>query len=180
MALYARRFFGVALLGVAIIGLTWGKHGTAEGQAKPAADPAVERARDQVKMLDDIYKTAVVAITDKYVHKETDSPAIIVAMGLFDAMKKKGWHEVRLIDATGEPYAEKNVAKDEFEKAAITSLVNGKDYFEQVVTVGGKQRLRAATAVPVVIAKCTMCHENYKSAKKGAAIGALTYDVPVK
>jgi hypothetical protein len=161
-------------------GLVLGARGTAEGQAKPEADPAVERTREQIKMLDDIYKTAVVAITDKYVHKETDSAAIIVAMGLFDAMKKKGWHEVRLIDATGQPYNEKNVAKDDFEKTAVKAIVGGKDYYEQLVKVDGKQRLRAATSVPVVMKKCTMCHENYKTVKDGVAIGLLTYDVPVK
>jgi hypothetical protein len=101
-------------------------------------------------------------------------------MGLFDAMKKKGWHTVRLIDATGQPYDDKNVANDEFEKAAVKALAGGKDYYEQVVTEDGKQRLRAATPVPVVMKKCTMCHENYKSVKSGVAIGVLTYDVPVK
>lgn len=178
MLLNARRLIGLGMTGTLVFGLMWGIQDSAEGQAK--ADPAVDRTREQVKMLDDIYKTAVVAITDKYVHKETDSPAIIVALGLFDAMKKKGWHEVRLIDATGHPYDDKNVAKDDFEKAAVTALVGGQDYYEQVVTVEGKQRLRAATAVPVVMKKCTMCHENYKSVKPGVPIGALTYDVPIK
>lgn len=180
MALGARKLIGIGVAGILMAGLVLGARGTAEGQAKPEADPAVERTREQIKMLDDIYKTAVVAITDKYVHKETDSPAIIVAMGLFDAMKKKGWHEVRLIDATGDPYDEKNVAKDDFEKAAVKALVGGKDYYEQLVKVDGKQRLRAATSVPVVMKKCTMCHENYKTVKDGVAIGLLTYDVPVK
>ncbi len=180
MTLNARRLMGMGAAVVLLIGLAWGTLGEAEGQAKPEADPAVERARQQVKMLDDIYKTSVVAITDKYVHKETDAPAIVVAMGLFDAMKKKGWHEVRLIDATGQPYDDDNVAKDEFEKAAVKALAGGKDYYEQVVKSGGEPRLRAATAVPVVMKKCTMCHENYKTAKSGAAIGVLTYDVPVK
>lgn len=179
MVLNARRLIGLGIVGVLVIGLAWGTSAV-EGQAKPESDPAVERTRQQIMMLDDIYKTAVVAITDKYVHKETDSPAIIVAMGLFDAMKKKGWHEVRLIDATGQPYEEKNVAKDDFEKAAVKALVGGKDYYEQLVTTNGKQRLRAATAVPVVMKKCTMCHENYKQVKEGVAIGLLTYDVPVK
>lgn len=180
MALGARKLIGIGIAGILMAGLVFGARGTAEGQAKPEADRAVERTREQIKMLDDIYKTAVVAITDKYVHKETDSPAIIVAMGLFDAMKKKGWHEVRLIDATGQPYDEKNVAKDDFEKAAVKALVGGKDYYEQLVKVDGKQRLRAATSVPVVMKKCTMCHENYKTVKDGVAIGLLTYDVPVK
>ena len=38
-------------------------------------DPAAERTRKTVKMLDDIYKTAVVLITDKYVESEDDFPA---------------------------------------------------------------------------------------------------------
>lgn len=180
MALGARKLMGIGVAGTLMAGLVLGARSTSEGQVKPVADPAVERTREQIKMLDDIYKTAVVAITEKYVHKETDSPAIIVAMGLFDAMKKKGWHEVRLIDATGQPYNEKNVAKDDFEKAAVKALVGGKDYYEQLVKVDGKQRLRAATSVPVVMKKCTMCHENYKTVKDGVAIGLLTYDVPVK
>ena len=180
MVLNARRLIGIGAAGILVTGLAWGMLGAAEDQAKPAADPAVERTREQIKMLDDIYKTTVVAITDKYVHKETDSPAIIVAMGLFDAMKKKGWHEVRLIDATGQPYDDKNVANDEFEKAAVNALAGGKDYYELLVNENGKQRLRAATPVPVVMKKCTMCHENYKSVKSGVAIGVLTYDVPVK
>ena len=31
-----------------------------------AADPALDRARQQVKMLDELYKNAVVSITKKY------------------------------------------------------------------------------------------------------------------
>jgi hypothetical protein len=175
----ARRLVGIGIAGVLIAGMAWGTRNVAEGQSKAETDPAIERARQQIKMLDDIYKTVVVAITDKYVHKETDLPAATVAMALFDAVKKKGWHEARLIDASGHPYHEKNVAKDDFEKAAVKAIVSGKEYYEQVVKIDGKQRLRAATPVPVVMKKCTMCHENYKDVKDGAAIGLLMYDVPV-
>jgi hypothetical protein len=38
-------------------------------------DPAVKRARKTVRMLDDIYKTAIVLITDKYVNTKKDYPA---------------------------------------------------------------------------------------------------------
>ena len=171
------------LLGTAVLmiaGMAWGMRSNARGETKAEADPAVERARQQIKMLDDIYKTAVVAITDKYVNKETDLPAATVAMALFDTMKKKGWHDCRLIDATGKPYEDKNVAKDDFEKAAVKALTSGKDYYEQLVQIEGKTRLRAATPVPVVMKKCTMCHENYKTVKEGAAVGVITYNVPVK
>jgi hypothetical protein len=49
-----------------------------------------------------------------------------------------------------------------------------------VVEKGGKSYLRAITAIPVVSDRCIMCHSNYKDAKKGAAIGALTYTVPIE
>lgn len=153
--------------------------------AKPAADkapadPALERTRDVVRMLDDIYKSVVVLITDKYVHSEKHFPAGSAAIALFSAVKKKGWHEVRLIDATDDPIAPDNAPKDDFEKKAIQELKAGKDYYEQVVTLDGKRTLRAATPVPVVMDKCIMCHPHYKDVKKGAPIGALSYTITIK
>ena len=81
-------------------------------QAKSAADPALERAREQVKMLDDLYKNAVVSITKKYVGKQDDQPAIMVAQDVFGAMKKQGWHSAKLVDATGEPLNDGERAQD--------------------------------------------------------------------
>lgn len=43
----------------------------------------------------------------------------------------------------------------------------------------GKRYLRAATPIPVVMDKCVMCHENYKSVPKGQAIGAVGYKIPI-
>lgn len=142
-------------------------------------DPAIVRTRNQVKLLDDIYKTTVVLITTHYVNKTDDLPAGTAAINLLDAINKKGWHEARLIDLTGEPYVEKNVAKDAFEKEAAKALKEGKDFYEKVETVDGKKVYRAATAVPVVLQKCIMCHPHYENAKKGAAVGALTYKLPL-
>ena len=55
-------------------------------------------------MLDDIYKTAVVLITTHYVKDENDLPAGTAAKALFAAIEKKGWHQVKLLDVSGEPY----------------------------------------------------------------------------
>ena len=41
--------------------------GIAQGPATSAADPRLERTRQQVKMLDDLYKTTVVLVTEHYV-----------------------------------------------------------------------------------------------------------------
>jgi hypothetical protein len=150
---------------------------------KPAAadKAALERTRKQVRMLDDLYKTAVVLITETYVKTETDVSAATAAMAIFQAMEKNRWHEIRLIDLTGNPYDAKNVAKDEFEKRAAKILAAGQEkYVEEVESKDGTQYLRAATAIPVVLKKCTMCHPHYSDAKKDQAIGALSYKLKIE
>ncbi len=143
-------------------------------------DAALERTRDTVKMLDDIYKTTVVLITTHYVNDDDDLPAGTAAIALFDAISKKGWHEVRLVDASGEPINESNAAQDDFEKAAIKQLKAGQPWHEQVIEKKGKRYLRAATPIPVVMEKCKMCHDNYNEFKKDEPIGALTYTIPIR
>lgn len=142
-------------------------------------DPAVERARREVKMLDDIYKTSIVLITTHYVHDDNDLPAGSAFKALFSAVEEKGWHKVRLLDATGEPYEEANLPKTAFEKKAIKQLLNGKAVYDEVIEKDGKRFLAAATAIPVVMDKCIMCHENYRNVPKGKAIGALGYQIPI-
>ena len=150
------------------------------GVTDDSPDVAVERTREQVRMLDDLYKTVVVLITDKYVHDEEDFPAGSAAVALFAVMKKKGWHEARLIDATGKPRRKKNAPKDDFEREAVKALKAGKSYYERIVTVGGKRSLRAATPVPVVSKKCILCHEQYEDVKKGDPVGAIGYSLTIK
>ena len=150
---------------------------------KPAEKPddaSLERTRDTVRLLDNVYKNAVVLITETYVHDENDFPAGSAAVELFKRTAKDGSHSVRIIDVTGMPYDDKNVAADNFEKAGVQQLKDGKDYYEEVVSTDGKPQLRAMTPIPVVLEKCAMCHAHYKNAKPGAAIGALSYTLPIK
>ncbi|MBS0262389.1 MAG: DUF3365 domain-containing protein [Planctomycetes bacterium] len=155
------------------------RHSRAEEQSK-SNDPALERTRKQVLMLDDLYKTAVVFITDKYVNSDADFAAGSAAKALFGAMKKKGWHDVRLVDATGDPIMKSNLPADDFEKEAIKLLLAGKPSPEQVVEKDQKRYLRVATPVPVVLKKCVMCHPHYADVKEGQPIGALLYTLPIE
>lgn len=153
------------------------------GEDKPPSggdDAALARTRNTVKMLDDLYKTAVVLITEHYVNEDSDLPAGTAAIALFQAMKSKGWHEVRLLDATGQPTNEDNAPQDEFEKRAVKDLLAGKTFVEQVHDRDGTRYLRAATPVPVVMKKCVMCHDHYEQAKPGQAIGALSYTLKIE
>jgi hypothetical protein len=148
-------------------------------QEKPA-DAGVARARKQVQMLDDLYKSTIVMITENYVDESSDLAAGSAFQKIFKTMKDKGYHEVRLLDASGEPFEAKNVARDDFEKAAIKELKGGKAYYDQVVEKDGKRYLRAATPIPVVMKKCTLCHPNYEKAKAGEPIGALGYTLLIE
>lgn len=137
---------------------------------------AVDRTREQVKMLDDLYKTNVVFVTKTYVDQQGDAPAAILTMELFEAMKKKGWHDARLIDASGKPKRQENVAKTPFEKKAVTEIQGGKAYYEEIGEKDGKPVLRAATVVPAVMKQCAACHR----VKEGDLLGAIVYEVPIK
>ena len=151
--------------------------GVVTAGGEPTADPAVERARDQVKMLDGLYKTAVVSITTRYVDKQSQQPAIKVAKDVFGAMNKQGWHSARLVDATGEPLSDANLPKTDFEKDAARAMNAGQTYFERVVGEGKDRRLLAATVVPVVMQKCADCHTHKKV---GEVLGFIRYDIPVR
>jgi len=153
---------------------------TTQGQETKVNDAALKRTRKQVQILDDIYKSAIVIITEHYVDETSDLAAGAAFQKLFDAVKQKGYHEVRLLDATGEPYEAKNSPKDDFEKQAVAALKAGKPSPEKIVEKDGKQFLRVATPIPVVMKKCTLCHPAYEKVPAGQAIGALGYTIPIE
>lgn len=148
-------------------------------QAIGNVDAAVETARREVKMLDDIYKTSIVLITQHYVHTDKDLPAGEAFKLLFEAVSEKGWHDVRLMDASGEPLNDENIPKKGFERDAVKEILAGKASVDKIITVDGKRYLLAATAIPVVMEKCIMCHDNYADLPKGKAIGAMSYKIPI-
>jgi len=144
----------------------------------PRARP-LDDVRREIRMLDDIYKGGIVTITQHYVTDEDSIPAGTAFKKLFVAAEAKGWHRVRLIDASGEPYSDENRAEDAFEKRAVGRLLKGESWVEEMETRDGVRHLRVATPIPVVFEKCIMCHENYRDAPAGQPIGALTYLLPV-
>lgn len=159
-------------------GLASAQDNQAAETAATKKQPVVERARKQAKMLDTLYKTAIVLITENYVDGSESLAAGDAFQALFKAMKENGFHEVRLLDATGDAYDPDNEPKTEFEKKAIKALLAGKPIYEQIVKEGDKRFLLSATPIPVVMDKCTLCHSNYKGVS--GPIGALGLKIPVE
>ncbi len=152
--------------------------GQSTGGTQPAKkQPAVERAKRQAKMLDTLYKTAIVLITENYVDGSEDLAAGDAFQALFKSMKDGGFHEVRLLDATGDAYDSDNEPKTDFEKKAIKALLAGKPIYEKVVKEGDKRYLLSATPIPVVMEKCTLCHSHYEGVK--GPIGSLALKIPL-
>lgn len=174
-----KRFLRIAL-GVMILG---GGVALVASQSRGADTPkvdaaALERTRERVKMVDDLYKGFVVHITGTYVDSQDRAPAAKVAKKVFKHMEDKGWGKTRLVDATGEPADRTNLPRTDFEKAAVEAMKKGKNYFEEVGTgTDGKPVLRAATIVPVVMKQCSGCH---LGKKEGELLGALVYELPIK
>lgn len=137
----------------------------------------LERTRQQVKMLDDLYKSAVVLITKHYVKDSSILSAATASKALFAEMEKKGWHQVRLLGLTNLIYNPENKPNDTFEVDASKKLLAGAAWHEKVINKNGKPYLRVATAIPVVMEKCIMCHATWKGNKGN--IGALSYTVPI-
>jgi hypothetical protein len=179
MTVSKRGWMALASAAVAILVLgIWTASGAVAEEKKE--DPSITRTRRQAEMLDTLYKTAIVLITTHYVDEKSDLAAGDAFQALFKTMKEKAYHEVRLLDATGEPYDADNSPKDDFEKAAIAALKGGAATHEQVIEKEGKRFLRVATPIPVVMKKCTLCHDNYNGVKAGQPIGALGYTIPVE
>jgi hypothetical protein len=172
-----RKFVALGAVVVGAVALLFASSRQGVIGAEGAKDPVLERTRREVRLLDDIYKTAVVLITKHYVNESSDLSAGQAAKALFAGIKEKGWHEARLVDATGDPLVKSNAPQDGFEKEAVKRLKANEPYYDQVIEEDGKKFLRAATPVPVVMEKCVMCHENYRNNK--GIIGILHYKLPL-
>ena len=166
-----------SLLGLAIMLTIGGVSSFAAEKASGKPDAAVERTRQEVKILDDLFKNMIVLVDGHYVKNPSDFPAATAAKALWAALKKDGWYDVRILgltDVIGNP---DDVPRDAFEQTAAKKLLAGETPQEEVVEKDGKRYLRVATGIPVVSENCVMCHANFKGNKGN--VGALSYTVPV-
>jgi hypothetical protein len=171
------------LAALAVAGLSAGavllvRGGPARAADKPApSKEAVGRARETVRLLDDLYKGYVVNITETYVKAREVKPAATVTKKVFKQMAEKGHHDGRLIDASGEPVNRANLPRTDFEKRAVARMRAGESYYDEVGEKDGKPVLRAATRVPVVMKACIDCHPGKK---EGDLLGAIVFELPIR
>jgi hypothetical protein len=169
----ARIGFGAVLAAMALAGIVRGYGPAGDGTKAQGDDAALKRARREVKMLDELYKNAVVSITQIY---GDGPPAVRVAKQVFKAMEDGEYHSAKLVDATGSPLNEANRPATPFEERAEKAILEGKAYYEEVVGEGADRRLLAATVVPAVLPRCAKCH----GVEEGELLGFIRYDLKVE
>ena len=144
---------------------------------KSVKNMQLEHARKTVRMLDDLYKTYIVLITEEYVDDPSVLPAATLSKRVFKSMNKKGWHKARLLDATGTPFNPENNPVDAFERDAVNAMISGRTYFEKIEKIEGKDHLRAVTSVHAVMEGCISCHP---SSRVGDLLGGIAYNIALE
>ncbi len=139
-------------------------------------EKAVKRARQTVKMLDEMYKSFIILITDEYVKDNTMFSALTVSKKVFEKMGARGWYKARLLDATGTPHNPENTPKTKFERDAVESFIYGNSFYEKVEKAGGEYYYNAATSLSIVTDGCTICHPDNK---RGDLLGGISYTIPL-
>jgi hypothetical protein len=140
-------------------------------------ESAVTAARRETKMLDTLYKTAIVAVTGSYVEDASSTAAATTFGPVFKAMREAKYHEVRLVDGLGEAINPDNTPRDDFEKEAMKAILAGKEIVDKVDSTDGVAYLRTMTVLPMAMEKCILCHENFRGK---SIVGGMSYKLPIR
>jgi hypothetical protein len=163
-----RRIHPVLVAGAAAL-LTAGVAGAAQKPPAKQAEPLPpEEARRMVRMMDDIYRSAVLTTQRMYVHDPGTAAAVTWAKQVMRDLHGKGWPEARIFASTDRPLNPDNKIADDFEREALLAFKQGKSAFEK--TEGGV--FRYASELRVTDKSCLMCHVRNK---EGDLLGGVSY-----
>jgi hypothetical protein len=162
-------------LSVAALGTVLSVSAAAGTEKVPAAPPvrvSLDEGRRMVRMMDDIYKAAVITTHRMYVQDPGTPAAVIWAKQVVREVHRKGWPEARILAAVERPLNPENYPADPFERQAIQAFRSGKPSFEKVEPGS----LRYATEIRIDDRTCLTCHVHNR---EGDLLGGVSYRVPL-
>lgn len=165
----SRRTIKIAVLAAAAIGVAISLSAAAAPEKNPEpVRMSLPEARRTVRMMDDIYKAAVVHTHQMYVQDAGTPAAVIWAKQVFKSINGKGWPAAHMLASGDRPLNPENSPSDAFDKEAIRAFQAGKPTFEKVEG----NTLRYATEIRILDQKCLMCHVHNKN---GDLVGGVSY-----
>lgn len=158
-------------LGASMWGVALAAAAGAEGE--PSAPPvrvSLAEGRRMTRMMDDIYKVAVITTHKMYVLDPGTPAAVIWAKQVIRQVQSKGWPEARILSAVERPLNPENHPADAFERQAVQAFRSGKPSYEKVEPGA----LRYATEIRITDKTCLTCHVHNK---EGDLVGGVSYRV---
>lgn len=142
-------------------------------EAQPS--DSVTLARDQAKLMHQIYSATLDVMHEQYFRKDRDTVPARAMEGVFSEMKRQTKIQSRWIGVNAKTMSVDHEPKDDFEKFAARSLGKGETAVER--TEG--KLYRRAEAIPLS-SGCLSCHGTFGVEPKTPRVAALVIGIPLK
>jgi len=149
--------------------------GSARVRGKEPGKPvrlSAEEAGRTVRLLDDVYQSAVINTHKMYVRDPGTPSAVTWAKQVLRDVNGKGWPAARVFAASQRPLNPENDPADAFEEEAVKQFQRGQPVFERL----DGDVLRYASSIRVVDRSCLTCHVHNR---EGDLLGGISYRAPL-
>ncbi|MFO0902136.1 MAG: DUF3365 domain-containing protein [Pirellulales bacterium] len=150
---------------------------TSASSDEPAAstdDARVAAAREQAKLMHDIYSSALEVIHERYFRNDRSTVPARALEDVFRDLERQRNVQARWIGVNARTMSIPHEPKDEFEKKAAAALASGKSDFEAIED----GHLRRATPIPLH-AGCLTCHGTFGVEVKTPRFAGLVLRLPL-
>ena len=165
----------LGLIGVAATWATDPAAPRADSATELKATAAVELARQQAKLVHNIYATTLEVMHERYFRNDRSTIPARAMEDVFAEVARTTKIDARWIGVNAKTMGINHEPKDEFEKNAARALGTGKEEFEAVEN----GVYRRAEGIPLSIG-CLTCHGSFGMIPKTPRFAGLVINIPLK
>lgn len=136
---------------------------------------SVELARDRATVMQNVYKSTLMMLHDRYFHRDKSLLPARAMQDIFSDIEDQSGVEARWISASLEPMSIDNAPESEFEKRAAKEIASGTSPVELVED----DYFRRAIAIPLT-GGCLSCHEGLFQNNGRKKFSGLVVSIPLR
>ncbi|TWU17273.1 hypothetical protein Pla52o_52790 [Novipirellula galeiformis] len=136
---------------------------------------SVELARDRATVMQDVYKSTLAMLHDRYFHRDKSLLPARAMQDIFSDIEDQSGVEARWISASLKPMSVDHAPKSEFEKRAAKEIATGSTHVELVED----GYYRRALAIPLT-GGCLSCHEGIFQNSGRKRFAGLVVSIPLR